>query len=192
MGAWRLKCGRSFLGAGLLCLLMGLAPSLQGWWVSDADAKTIYSYIDEHGNPVYTDAPETVPERYRAKVKTHEQRNEDDVPVSVSQSIERRLRTQIHDARAILPTFHTAISGLTLRQSELVTYGGAAAAVLLLMIYFGKSLFTRMLGVGLLLLLGIAVPVLIYVSDDGPAERMKNAATEAGKAQQDRLQQVSH
>jgi hypothetical protein len=160
-------------------------------FTNEAVAKTIYSYIDDRGNPVYTDAPETIPERYRAKVKTHEQRSEDESSVSVGQVIQRRLRTQIRDVRAAIPSFQTGIYGLTPRQSEIVTYAGTAAAVLLLMMYLGKSPFTRLLGLGLLMVLGIAVPVLMYVSDDGPADRMKKAATEAGQAQHDRLKQTS-
>jgi len=30
-------------------------------FISEAQAVTIYSYIDDQGNPVYTDAPETIP-----------------------------------------------------------------------------------------------------------------------------------
>jgi len=185
--------GGSFASGIMLCgLLIGLAFFSHSGWVPDAGAKTIYSYIDEHGNPVFTDTPDTIPERYKAKVRTHEQLDQEDAPASVSQSIERRLRGHIREVRSALPKFSGTIYGLTSRQSEIVTYAGAASIVLLLMTYVGKNPFTRLLGFGLLILLGIAVPVLIYISDDGPADRMQKAATAAGQAQQERLQQVSH
>jgi hypothetical protein len=37
-----------------------------------AAAETIYSYIDEQGTPVLTDNYNSIPERYRTKVKTTE------------------------------------------------------------------------------------------------------------------------
>ena len=48
------------------CLVMPLASI-------EASATAIYSYIDEQGTPVMTDNFNTIPERYRTKVKTTEQ-----------------------------------------------------------------------------------------------------------------------
>ena len=50
-----------------LCLVLGMSTTVE------VLATTIYSYIDDQGNPVFTDSPETIPEKYRAKVKSHEQ-----------------------------------------------------------------------------------------------------------------------
>ena len=47
-----------------------------------------------------------------------------------------------------------------------------------------------LLGFCLLVVLGIGTPVLIYVSNDGPMDRMKKKAVASGQAQQDRLQQT--
>ena len=44
-----------------LCLVLGLGTCTETW------ATTIYSYIDDRGDLVYTDSPETIPEKYRAK-----------------------------------------------------------------------------------------------------------------------------
>ena len=178
------------LGIGFVCLLLGLAVVMPCWQGCDVHAKTIYSYIDEQGNPVFTDAPETIPQRYRAKVKMHEQRT-DEQPVSLSQSVERRLRGQIRTIRSFLPTFRTGIYGLGPRQSEIVTYAGLATVVLLMVMYLAKSQFTRLLGLGLLVLLGFAVPVLLYVTDDGPSDRLQKATAAAGQAQDERLKQAS-
>ena len=173
----------------LLCLLLASMAALGMLCVSETGATTIYSYIDDQGNPVATDAPETIPEKYRAKVKTHERPAPSDQPASVSQSIERRLRTQLRDLKVALPSFHPTIEGLTPTQSEILTYAGGAAVVALLLVYVGKGPFTRLLGLALLMLLGIAVPVLMYVNDDGPLDHMRKKAASAGQAQQDRLQE---
>jgi hypothetical protein len=181
-------CQKYWPSAVFLCLLIGLVAGVPGSWISDAGAKTIYSYLDDKGDLVYTDAPETIPERYRAKVKTHEQRMLDDAPASVSQLIQRRLRAQIRDVRSALPAFHTGIYGLTPRQSEILTYGGLAAIVLLLMMYIGKSPFTRLLGLALLMVLGIGLPVLMYIGDNGPLDRIQKHTAASRQTQQDRLQ----
>ena len=47
--------------------------------------------------------------------------------------------------------------------------------------------FTRS---GVLVTLGIATPILLYVSDDGPMTGMRNKANMVGQAQQDRFKQV--
>jgi hypothetical protein len=48
----------------------------------------------------------------------------------------------------------------------------------------------RLLALGLLIVLGIGTPVLMYTSDGGPMDSMKKKAAASGQAQQDRLQQV--
>jgi hypothetical protein len=179
-------------GRALFCLLSVLAAGAVGAWAPDAAAKTIYSYIDEQGHPMFTDNPDAIPARYRGKVRTIQQPAVEEAPVSISQAMQRRLRAQIRDVRAILPAFNNSIYGLTPRQSDYLTYGGVLGVLLLVVMYMGKSPFTRLLGFALLLLTGIALPVLMYISDDGPADRMQKAATTAGQAQQERLQQVSH
>jgi hypothetical protein len=39
-------------------------------------------------------------------------------------------------------------------------------------------------------MLGLATPVLMYVSDDGPMDVMKNKASQVEKKHQDRVQQI--
>ena len=54
----------------LLAVSGGLVMPLTS---TEALATTMYSYIDEQGTPVITDNLNTIPERYRARVKTTEQ-----------------------------------------------------------------------------------------------------------------------
>jgi hypothetical protein len=157
---------------------------------ADAGAVTIYSYIDDQGNPVYTDAPETIPEKYRPRVKTHVQPDPPVKPASIMDSVQQTVRDQAKKIRFTMPPLQFKMEGLNLAQSQILTYAGGAAFVLLVMMYLSKSQLMRMLGFCLLIALGIGTPVLMYVSDGGPMDTMKTRATAAGQAQQDRLQRL--
>jgi hypothetical protein len=180
---------KRYQGCVLLCLLAWAMVWGVGF-VTEVGAVTIYSYIDDQGNPVYTDVPETIPEKYRAKVKTHEQPNPVVRPASVLQSVQQTVKEQAKNLGFKVPSFQMDIEGLNPAQSKILTYAGAAAVVLLLMMYLSQSQLVRMLGFCLLIVVGIAAPVLMYVNDGGPMDTMKKKATAAGQAQQDRLQQV--
>jgi len=152
-------------------------------------ATTIYSYIDDRGNLAYTDSLDTIPEKFRAKVKTHEQPDSVSNSPSVMQSMQQKIKEQAKNHGWEMPSFQLDMEGLTPAQSKIVTYAGAAAVVLLLLMYISNSPFIRMLGFCLLIVLGIGAPLLIYVSDGGPMDRMKEKAVASGQAQQDRIQQ---
>ncbi len=169
----------------LALLIVGIV-----WIVPKAEATTIYSYIDDKGNPVYTDAPETIPEKYRAKAKTHEQPNPKTTAPSLVQSVQQTVKEQAKNFGFKMPSFQVDMEGFNPTQSKILTYAGALAVVLLLMMYISKSQLVRMLGFCLLVVVGIGAPVLMYVSDGGPMDAMKKKATSSGQAQQDRLQQA--
>jgi len=158
----------------LLTMVLMTGPFGEAW------AGTVYSYIDDQGNPVFTDTLDTVPEKYRAKVKTHERAAGPERQASVLGSVKQVVKEQATKL------------GLSLNpgQSEILTYAGGAAVVLLLMMYLSKSQLTRMLGFGLLIVMGIGVPVLMYVSDGGPMDRLKQKSLAAGQAQQNRVDQI--
>lgn len=188
--------------AGLL--LLGIDP-----YPFQAHATTIYSYIDEQGNPRFSDSMENIPEKYRAKVKTHEQATPQERPPSVLDSMRAMVPTSAitsfkQKVAELLQGFGLASpsastktapvpapsSDMNSSQSQILNYAGAAAVVLLLLMYFSKSQLMRLLALCLLVTLGVATPVLLYVSDDGPMTSMKGRATTVGQAQQDRLKQV--
>lgn len=171
-----------------LVLLSAFAFSLGG--IPVVNASTIYSYIDDQGNPVYTDAPETIPEKYRARVKTHERQDSVQNAPSVLQSVQRTVRDHAKKIGFTSSAFQINLEGLNPTQSRILTYAGGIAIVLTLMTFLSKSQLVRALGFCLLVVLGIGTPVLMYVSDGGPMDAMKQKATAAGQAQQDRLQQI--
>lgn len=168
-----------------LCIVLGIGATAQ------VPATTIYSYIDDQGNPVLTDSPETIPDKYRAKVKTHEQPASVEKSSSKVQSMQQKLREGAKSLGWEMPTFSRQLNKLSLSESPILNYAGIAAVVLLLIIYLSKnSPMIRLLALGLLIVLGIGTPVLLYTSDGGPMEILKKKAAASGHAQQDRLQQT--
>lgn len=186
-------------------LLLGIDP-----YPFQVHATTIYSYIDEQGNPRFSDSMENIPEKYRAKVKTHEQAAPQERPPSAFDSVKaivlppiatvKQKVTELFQGLDITrPSASTktasvpstaSLSDMNTSQSQIVNYAGAAAIVLLLLMYLSKSQLVRLLALCLLVTLGVATPILLYVSDDGPMTSMKGRATAVGQAQQDRLKQV--
>jgi hypothetical protein len=165
------------------CLAMPLASI-------EASATTIYSYIDEQGTPVMTDNFNTIPERYRAKVKTTEQIATASQGTSTAGTMDERVSNFRKQLRDMVSGATPNISGLSPSQSGILTYAGLAAIVLLVAMNVMKGQFIRLLALGCLILLGLATPVLMYVSDDGPMDVMKNKASQVEKKHQDRVQQI--
>jgi hypothetical protein len=82
------------------------------------------------------------------------------------------------------------ISGLSHSQSEILTYAGLAAIVLLVAMTVSKGQGVRLLALWCLIMLGLATPILMYVSNDGPMDVMKSKAAQIEKQRQDRTQQI--
>ena len=165
------------------CLVMPLASG-------DALATTIYSYIDEQGTPVMTDNFNTIPDRYRARVKTTEQIATVPQRISTAGIIHERVSSVGRQLRDMVSGAVPNISGLSPAQSQILTYAGLAAIVLLVAMNVSKGPFVRLLALGLLILLGLATPILMYVSNDGPMDVMKNKASQIEKKHQDHAQQI--
>ncbi len=154
--------------------------------LNDVLATTIYSYIDDFGDPVYTDDPESIPWKYRARAKAHE-RDPDSTRSSVMDSVQRTVNEQAKSYGfevSWLKRFSPSRVGL-------LPYAGGVAFLLLVMMYLCKnSPLLRLMAFGLLIILGITTPVLMYTSDGGPMDIMKDKAIEAEQAQENRLQQI--
>ncbi len=169
---------------GILCLIV-TALSFWQWDAVRAHAATVYSYIDDQGNPVFTDSPETIPDKYRAKVKTHERPDS----VKKSPSMVDTVKEQVKGFGVQVPSLD--MKKFSLAESPILSYAGIAAVVLLVVMYMSKnSPMIRLLAMALLFVLAIGTPVLMYTSDGGPMDAMKKKAATTGQAQQDRLKQV--
>jgi hypothetical protein len=176
--------------AALACLFACGLVLGEGWF-PEASAGTIYSYTDDKGNAVYTDKLETIPEKYRAKVKVQQLSNPEPKVSSTFQSVQQAIKDRV---KAIGSREGSGISGVNVRnldQETILNYAGAAAVFLLLVMYMSKnSPMIRLLALGLLFVLGIGTPVLIYTNKGGALDVMKEKAAVSGQAQQNRLQQV--
>ena len=178
---------RWILAVWLLAVGGGLVTPLAS---IEALATTMYSYIDEQGTPVITDNINTIPERYRARVRTTEQ-----IPIipqrtSTAGTIHERVSTWGRQLRDMASRAVPNISGLSPSQSEILTYAGLAAIVLLVAMNLSKGQMIRLLAMWCLIMLAIGTPVLLYISDDGPADVMKRKTAEIQGKQEERLKQA--
>jgi hypothetical protein len=172
-----------------LLVLMCLGITLGMNTTADVPAATIYSYIDDQGNPVLTDSPKTIPDKYRAKVKTHEQPASVEKSSSKIPSFRQKFQEGVKSFGWEMPTLSNKLTKFSVSESPILNYAGIAAVVLLLIMYLSKnSPMIRLLAMGLLIVLGIGTPVLLYTSDGGPMDILKKKAVASGQAQQDRLQ----
>src|SRR6267378_4341684 len=161
---------RWLLAIWLLAVTVSLVMPLAS---NEALATTMYSYIDEQGTPVITDNFSTIPEQYRARVKTTEQISTAPQSTATGGSINERLSHFGSQLRAMVSGAAPNISGLSPSQSEILTYAGLAAIVLLVAMNLSKGQMVRLLALWCLIMLGLATPVLMYVSKDGPMDMMK-------------------
>jgi hypothetical protein len=178
---------RRILAIWLLAVTVSLVMPLAS---IEALATTMYSYIDEQGTAVITDNFNAIPERYRARVKTTEQISTAPQRTSTAGTIHERLSNLGKQLRDMVSRAVPNISGLSHAQSEILTYAGLAAMVLLVAMNVSKGQGVRLLALWCLIMLGLATPILMYVSDDGPMDVMKNKAAQIEKQRQDRTQQI--
>jgi len=170
---------RRVLGFASVCVL------LMAWFLhgtsSEVFAATVYSYTDERGNPVYVDDLQKVPEKYRRTVQQFE-RKTGSAPVG----------EKIKDFGSKLMSFRINVQGMSEEQTMVLNYAGGAAVFLLMVMYLSKeSPMIRLLALGLLVVLGIGTPVLLYSGEGGALNVMKNKANQAAERNDKRLNQVA-
>ena len=179
---------RWMLAVGLLAMVSGLLMPLT--FSTEAGATTMYSYIDDQGTPVITDNFNTIPERYRAKVKTTEQTSSAPQGTSTTGAIHERVTSWQKRVTDMASRAVPNIGGLSHSQSQILTYAGIAAIVLFLATYMSKGPGVRLLALWFLIMLGLGTPVLLYVSKDGPMDVIQKQTTQTEKKHQERLQQI--
>lgn len=156
----------------------------------EAAAETIYSYIDDQGTPVWTDNYNSIPERYRAKVKTTERSVSQPPQTSSLGIMHNRVTSWAKNMTGTIGGFAPEISGLSPYQSKVATAAGLAGLICVIAMYMSRSQVVKFLSLWVLILLGIITPVLLYTSQDGVGDVMKAKAADTAKKQQDRLQQA--
>jgi hypothetical protein len=153
-------------------------------------AETLYSYINEQGTPVLTDDYNSIPERYRAKVKTTERSVSQPAQTAPLGAIHNTVTSWTKKMTGTIGGFAPEISGLSPAQSKILTSAGVVGFVCVIAMYLSRSQVIRFLSLWTLILTGIVTPVLLYTAQGGASDVMKAKATDAAKKQQDRLQQV--
>lgn len=156
----------------------------------EAGADTIYSYIDEQGTPVLTDNYNSIPERYRAKVQTTERSASQPSQTASFGTMHHTVMSWAKNMTGTISGFAPEISGLSSYQSKVITITGLVVLICVIAMYMSRSQVVKFLSLWVLILVGIGTPVLLYTSQDGPGDAMKAKAVDAGKKQQERLQQV--
>ncbi len=173
------------LGIGMVLLI---ATSLMMPY--EAAAETIYSYIDDQGTPVWTDNYNSIPERYRAKVRTTERSVSQPSQTTAFRTLHNRVTGWAENITGAIGGLAPEISGLSPYQSKIATTAGLAGLICVIAMYTSRSQVVKFLSLWALILLGITTPVLLYTSHDGVGDVMKAKAADAAKKQQDRLQQA--
>ena len=153
-------------------------------------AETIYSYIDDQGTPVLTNNYDSIPERYRAKVKTTEQSVSPPAQTAPLGAIQHTITSWVKNMTSKVGGFAPEISGLSPAQSKILTSAGLVGFICVIAMYLSRSQVIKFLSLWTLILAGIVTPVLLYTAQGGASDVMKAKATDAAKKQQDRLQQI--
>jgi len=173
----------AILGILLLWISSLLSPEI-------VFATTVYSYIDEQGTPVLTDNFESIPERYRAKVRVTEQAPKGALDHSAAVKLQQKIGDLFKSSGGGVGTFAPNISGLTHYQSQVLSFGGIVAVLCLLARFFGRNQAVRFLSLWCLVMAGLIVPALLFTSQDGPLDRLTDQAVNIQEKQQDRLKQA--
>jgi hypothetical protein len=179
---------RWMLAIWLLAMVTGLLIPLTS--SMEAGATTMYSYIDDQGTPMITDNFNAIPERFRTKVKTTEQTSSAPQSASTAGAIHQRVTNWQKRVADMASGAVPDISGLSPSQSKILTYAGVGAIVLFITMYMSNGQSIRLLALWCLIMLGLATPVLLYVSKDGPMDVIQKQAAQTEKKHQDRLKQI--
>jgi hypothetical protein len=155
-----------------------------------AAAETIYSYIDEKGTPVLTDDYNSIPERYRAKVKTTERSVSPPAQTVSLGAIHNTVTSWAKNMTSTIGGFAPEIPGLSPAQSKILSTAGLVGLICVIAMFMSRNQAIKFISLWILIISGIVTPVLLYTAQGGSADAMKAKATDAAKKQQDRLQQV--
>lgn len=173
---------RSSWWAWLLCsLLLGLNIQL---FVGVATANPLFSYRDEQGTNVITDNYASIPAKYHAKVVIVEQdADQANQSLGMTQGVGGFLNTL---DRAVGSTT-ISMPGMSQYQSHALTVTGVLALLCFALRQFSSSQVTRFLTLWVLIMLGIITPALVFLSQDGPLDRLRGQASNIQTKQLDHL-----
>lgn len=142
-------------------------------------AKTFYTYQDDQGNKVITDAYDRIPSQYRLKAIELHQQDDSSKPAGRARGLGGVMQS-INNA-----TIH--VPGMSHYQSHALTVAGGLALLCLALRNFSGSHLLRFLSLWGLVMLGLVTPLLIYFSQDAPLDVLRGGAAQIQTKQQEHL-----
>ncbi len=142
-------------------------------------AKTFYTYQDDQGNKVITDAYDRIPSQYRFRAIELNQQDDSSRQAGRAGGLGGVMRS-IENA-----TIH--VPGMSHYQSHALTVAGGLALLCLVLRSFSGSHLLRFLSLWGLVMLGLVTPLLIYFSQDAPLDVLRGGASQIQTKQQEHL-----
>ena len=165
-------------------LLVGLSVQ---FLVGAAFAKPLYSYRDDQGINVITDNYANIPMKYHGKV------------VTIDQEADRTnyASGKLHGVAGFLKEVDHAVGattismpGMTPYQSHALTVVGALALLCFALRQFSRSQVFRFLATWGLIMLAIVIPAVVFLSQDGPLDKLRGQASAIQNKQLNHLKQA--
>lgn len=156
-----------------------MAGSMESAWAAT------YKYVDDKGTVVFTDKLDSIPERYRARVKVVE--NGESAKVGGPGATVKQVTDRAKDMAS---RFTIAIPGLSPYQSTVLTVAFAAAVLMFATMMLSGNKAVQLLMRWLLVLLLIGTTATMYFSEGGLTQKAKGAAKEMERTQQQKAQQI--
>ena len=167
--------------AGLLLLWFGC---FMAGPIEHAGATT-YTYVDDKGTVVFTDKLDSIPARYRARVKVVEDGDRsrtDSSAATVKQATER--------ATEMVSRFTITVPGLSPHQSTVLSLACVAAVLMAGTMLLSGNPAVRLLMRWLLVLLAIGTTATMFFSEESLLQKTKGAAKGLERTQQQKAQEI--
>ena len=172
--------------AGLLLLWFGcfMTGPIETAWAAT------YTYVDDKGTVVFTDNKDSIPARYRARVKVLE---EGESAKGAGGLIEKGATAVEQVTGRITDTasrFPITIPGMSPYQSRVLSLAFVAAVLMGGTMLLSGNPAVRFLMRWLLVLLAIGTTATMYFSEGGLTQKAKGTAREMERTQQQKAQQI--
>lgn len=168
-------------------MILCLAPALpSGNAIAE---KVLYSYTDDRGQPVITDDYASIPADRRSKVTVTGGDPKAGGSGSISlRSIDASVRAFAGGVLGSIGGRTIDIPGMSPQQSKILNVAGIIIVACLLGMNLSRGQGIRFLSLWCLVMTCIATPVLLYTSQDGPADIMKKKAAQIEEKHSQRMQ----
>lgn len=176
--------------AGLLLLWFGC---FMAGHIETAGATT-YTYVDDKGTVVFTDNKDSIPPRYRARVKVLEERESTKGAAALIErgtaAVEQVTGKITGKVTGTASESSFTIGGLSPYQSKVLSLAFVAAVFMAGVMLLSGNPALRFLMRWLLVLLAIGTTASMYFSEGGLAQKASGTAGQMERTQQQKSQQI--